>query len=205
MASDAHPRELGNIKKSLTTRFMSGLVVEIAPPSRATRVKILEEKLQSVGIQLSPELIRLVARRVAGSMRDLEGACNLLRAYHGLVGSRLDRLAVEEILRALADSRAYLSLEVILREVAAGFDIEEKEILGNGRRRELAKARHLFMHLARELAAASYSAIGAFVGGRSHTTVMFACRKMQGALARDESLAAIERAIRASLTRPKRS
>jgi len=204
MASDAHPKHLKSIRNGLTTRFMSGLVVEIAPPSYATRMKIHENKLIASGVRLAPELIKLVAKRVSGSVRDLEGACNLLRAYQNLTNVKLDAAAVKEALRALADSASYVAFEDILREVAARFDIEEKAIVSSGRSRDVAQARHVFMYLARELAGASYGAIGEFLGGRSHTTVMAGCRKIRKALVENEALAALERSLRASLARTRR-
>jgi len=201
MASDAHPSALRKTRKSLTTRFMSGLVVELTPPGPATRRKILDKKLKSKGIILSPELLKLIARKVSASVRDLEGACNLLKAYHALIGRKLDRAAVEEAIGAVAALNGFISLEGILREVAARFDVEEKAIISSTRKREVVEARHMFMYLARELAGASFGAIGDFAGARSHPTVMAACRKVKARLARDEMFAAAERAIRTLLVR----
>jgi len=201
MASDAHPSQLKKIKKSLTTRFMSGLVAELTPPGLSTRLKILEDKLKAQGIKLSPELLRLIARKVSASVRDLEGACNLLKAYHALIGRRLDRAAVEEAIGAVAEFNGFVSLEGILREVAARFDVAEKDIVSASRKRDVVEARHMFMYLARELSGASFGAIGDFAGSRSHPTVMSAYRKVKQRLSKDEMFAAAERAIRASLGR----
>jgi len=204
MASDAHPKQLKSIKASLTTRFMSGLVVELAAPELATRVKILENKLGAARVHLQADLLRFVAKRITGSVRDLEGACNLLRAFQNLTHRRLDRAAVEEALHAMADAVHYVGLGDVLREVAARMDVEEKEILGDRRNRPVADARHLVMYLGREMGFASYAAIGEFLGGRSHSTVMLACRKIRKALSKDETLAALERTIRATLARKPR-
>ena len=201
MASDAHPSQLKKIRKSLTTRFMSGLVAELTPPGLSTRLKILEEKLKAQGTRLSPDLLRLIARKVSASVRDLEGACNLLKAYRALIGRKLDRSAVEEAIGAVAEFNGFMGLEGILREVAARFDVAEKDIVSSSRRRDVVEARHMFMYLARELSGASFGAIGDFAGSRSHPTVMSACRKVKARLARDEMFAAAERAIRASLGR----
>jgi chromosomal replication initiator protein len=180
LASDAHPREIEAVQDRLVSRYMSGLVVRLLEPDLATRRRILEAKARQIGHPLPDDVVSLVAGRVEGSVRELEGALVRLTAFAGLlkqpVTMDLARQAMADFVTA-APRRT--SLPEIEEAAAAFFGVTRSDIHSHRKSHPVSLARQTTMVLARHMTDLSYADIARGLGGKNHTTVLAACRKWQ--------------------------
>ena len=190
---DRLPRDLVTIEERLRERFEAGLVADINPPDLVTRLAILRKRAALDGIVLGdPAVLELIARRITTNIRMLEGALIRVVAFHSLTGRAIDLELTDEVLDSLlpASSHAPPSLVDIQRVVARHFDVSVDQLLSASRAAAVAWPRHVAMHLARTLTDASLPTIGDAFGGRSHSTVVHACRRVADRLAVDDRAAA---------------
>jgi chromosomal replication initiator protein len=181
LASDAHPREIEAVQDRLVSRCVSGLVVRLTAPDLATRRRILDAKARQIGHPLPEEVLALVAARVEGSVRELEGALVRLTAYAGLlkqpVTADLARQALADFV-AMAPRRT--GLPEIEQAAADLFGVTRADIHSQRKSHPVSLARQAACVLAREMTDLSFSDIARGMGGKHHTTVLAACRKWQG-------------------------
>jgi chromosomal replication initiator protein len=190
LSSDAHPREIAELSEKLQTRFVGGLVAELDTPNFETRLEIVMAKAAKRNMQLPEQVAELVARRIDGSVRELEGAVATLCAATQLSGRPLDMPLARSSLRRLASLReGPLGLEDILKAVEKKFGVTANEIRSSSRVRRVLLPRQTAMYLSRQLTDLSLSEIGRFFGGRDHATVLYAERKIATALEKDAKLA----------------
>lgn len=179
MASDSHPKLIGKIKETLATRFLAGMVARLDKPNYATRLEIVARKAAERGIPLPVEVAEFVARNLKNSVREIEGAVNTLAAYSVLAKCRLDLPTASEVLKGLIESGSRpVRLPEIEAVVSAYGGIAEGQLRSASRSRSVSHARHLAMYLARELGGFSYGEIGNYFGGRNHSSVLPAVRKI---------------------------
>ena len=195
LSSDRPPRDMAALEDRLRERFEAGLVCDVRPPDRDTRLTILRKRMLQDRIALADEdALGLIADRVTDNIRALEGALIRLVAHASLTRRAVDRALAAEVLDDLhphsPPTTAVPSIPAIQATVARHFGIETTLLLGTSRAAAVAWPRHLAMHLARELAGESLPAIAAAFGGRSHTTVMHACRRARERIAADRKAAA---------------
>ncbi len=186
---DRLPRQLVAVEERLRERFEAGLVAELEPPDRSTRIAILRKRAQLDRIELPDEsILDLIADRVCDNVRQLEGALIRVIAYHSLTRRRLDHDLARTVLDAMyPDSRARsLSIDDVQATVAARYGITVEELTSASRAARIAWPRHIALHLARELTPASLQEIGRAFGGRNHATVLHACKRVAKALATDQ-------------------
>lgn len=186
LASDQHPRLVGKLTEELATRFLAGMVVKVEPPDVSTRLAILRTKAATRGIDLPEAVLAYIAEHLRGSVRELEGALNSLIAHAVLVGKRIDlnlaRAALRDTIRHTAQAVALKDIE---RAICQAFQIDPDALRSDSRARAVSHPRMLAMYLARKHTSASYSEIGRVLGGRNHSTVIAAEKKVAGWL-RDE-------------------
>ena len=183
---DRHPRLLSKVSEELKTRFLSGMVCRLEPPALETREKIAIGKAQRLDAEISPEALKYVARRFAGSVRELEGALHCLQVYHRMTGKRVGTTAAREVLGDLErDCLRVVRMGDIERAVCDLFGLEAADLKSSRRSRSVSEPRMLAMYLARRHTRAAYSEIGEFFGGRNHATVISADRKVADWLAQD--------------------
>ena len=179
LTCDRYPKEVEGLEERLKSRFSWGLSVAIEPPELETRVAILVHKAELAGVDLDQEVAFFVAGRVRSHVRDLESALHRLAAHAGFTGEKID---VEFAKRVLHDMLAVhdrsVTLENIQRTVAGYYKIRVSDLLSSRRNRSLARPRQIAMTLAKELTNHSYPEIGEAFGGRDHTTVLHACRRV---------------------------
>ena len=191
LASDQHPRLIARLSDELATRFLGGMVVKLEGPDPSTRRAILKAKAAARGIDLPEPVIAYVAEHLRGSVRELEGALHSLIAHAMLTGKRLD-LALAKT--ALRDTIRHTAQAVALRDVERAvcnlFQLDPETLRSEGRARAIAYPRMVAMYLARKHTGAAYSEIGRFFGGRNHSTVISAEKKVVGWL-RDEQRAGL--------------
>mgnify|MGYP001977276232 CR=1 FL=1 len=179
MSSDKYPREIEGLEERLKSRFVWGLTVEIEPPELETRVAILLKKAEAEKIQLETPVAFFIAERIRSNVRELEGALRRVVANARFTGSKI---TIEQVKRALRDLFAIqdrqISIDNIQKTVALYFNIKISDMVSKRRNRTVARPRQMAMALAKELTNHSLPEIGDAFGGRDHTTVLHACRKI---------------------------
>lgn len=183
LASDEHPRQIGRFSASLTSRFLSGMVVRIERPEMAMRQELVCRMAAERNLELTDAATRLLATRFTGSVREMCGALMKLAALRRLDGSRSDAVGaimVEQMLEGeiAAGPRTPIRLAEIVESVCTKLGIEPDELLGRGRHRRVVLARGLVVHLARELTTLSFPEIARGLGRENHSTVHTAARRI---------------------------
>ena len=175
------PSELLGLKERLISRFQSGLIVDIQSPDLETRIAILMKKAEEDHLDIPYETTEYIALCIKTNVRDLEGALIRLLAYSSLrkqeITLALAREVVQEILGRKVAKR--VAIDEIIRAISKEFNIRETNLVGKGRRKEIAHARQLAMYLSRELTDASLVSIGLHFAGRDHSTVIHGCNKIE--------------------------
>jgi chromosomal replication initiator protein len=196
VAADRPPSDLEGLEERVQSRLAGGLVVEIGALDDALRIKILECRIQVAkahlpGFEVPPEVIAHVARLITSNGRDLEGAVNRLLAHATLTGGVLDIPAAEEAIRDLVRHREprRVKIEDIQRLVANHYNVSRADILSSRRTATVVRPRQIAMYLAKSLTLRSLPEIGRRFGGRDHTTVLHAVRKIEGMVTTDQELA----------------
>ena len=177
---DRYPSEIKGLEDRLKSRFVHGLTVEIEAPDLETRVAILLIKAEAEGITLDSDVAFYMAERVRSNVRELEGALRRVLASARFGGYQI---TVEHVRRSLRDLIAIqdrrVSVDNIQRTVAEYYNIKHADMLSKRRNRTVARPRQMAMSLAKELTQHSLPELGDFFGGRDHTTVIHACRKIE--------------------------
>ncbi len=173
MTSDKPPQAITTLEERLRSRFAWGMIADIQPPSLETRIAILQMKAATLGSRVSDEVLTLIAQRAFKNIRDLEGALIRVLTQSRLLNRPLTVGLVEDALGYLAPSQSKLSLEGILEVAANYFGVPVAELTGRSRSARIAQQRQLVMYLMREETSASLPQIGAALGNRDHTTVMY--------------------------------
>jgi len=180
LTSDRYPKEIMGVEERLKSRFGWGLTVAVEPPELETRVAILMKKAEQAKINLPDEAAFFVAQRVRSNVRELEGALKRVIANAHFTGKPISLEFVKESLKdLLALQEKQVSIDNIQRTVAEYFKIKMADILSKRRSRSVARPRQIAMALAKELTNHSLPEIGDAFGGRDHTTVLHACRKIK--------------------------
>ena len=180
LTCDRYPKEVDGIEARLRSRFGWGLTVSIEPPDFETRVAILMNNAQERDVLLDEAVAYLVARRVRSHVRDLEGAPNTLFANARFTGRQITEGFAQEVLRELFHVHDRLiTTENIQKAVAEYYKLRVSDLLSRRRPRNIARPRQMAMALSKELTEHSLPEIGAAFGGRDHTTVLHACRKIE--------------------------
>jgi chromosomal replication initiator protein len=202
LSSDRPPKAMVTLEERLRSRFEWGLTADIQPPDLETRQAILRSKAERAGRAVPPEVLEIIARRVQSNIRELEGALTRIFALADLSGVPLTADLVEPSLADLLPKNRPLEPAVIIDAVATHFSVDRERLLGKDRSREIALPRQVAMYLIREETNTSLPHIGAVLGGRDHTTVMYGCEKIGGLLERDDNLRREVMAIRQQLYNP---
>jgi chromosomal replication initiator protein len=180
LTCDRYPKEINGLEERLKSRFGWGLTVAVEPPELETRVAILMKKAEKARIDLPPEAAFFIAQKVRSNVRELEGALKRVIASAHFTGRLIDVDLIKESLKdllALQDKQ--VSMENIKRIVAEYYKIKVADLLSKRRNRSVARPRQVAMALAKELTNHSLPEIGDGFGGRDHTTVLHACRKIK--------------------------
>lgn len=179
ITADRFPKEFTGVEERLVSRFGSGLTVSIEPPELETRVAILIKKANQEGVTLSDDVAFFVAKRVRSNVRELEGALRRVLASANFTGRPIDiTLAAESLKDLLAFQERLVTIPNIQKMVAEYFKIRVADLSAKNRSRQVTRPRQLAMALAKELTHHSLPEIGKEFGGRDHSTVIHACRKI---------------------------
>lgn len=188
ISSDRPPKALVTLEERLRSRFEWGLIVDIQPPDLETRIAILRAKAERAGRQIANEILEMIARQVQSNIRELEGALTRVIAFSDLSGMPVTHELVNTSLADLLPQRSSISPGQVVTAVASAFGLSADRLLGRDRSRAVALPRQIAMYLLREEANVSLPQIGEALGGRDHTTVMYACDKVADLIERDDRL-----------------
>ena len=179
LTCDRYPKEIDGVEERLKSRFGWGLTVAVEPPELETRVAILMKKAEQSGITISHEAAFFIAQRIRSNVRELEGALKRVIASANFTGRPFDIELIKESLKdLLALQEKQVSLDNIKRTAADYYKVKVADLLSKRRNRSVARPRQVAMALAKELTNHSLPEIGDAFGGRDHTTVLHACRKI---------------------------
>lgn len=204
ISSDRPPKAIPTLEERLRSRFEWGLTVDIQPPDLETRVAILRAKAEYQPIPVPMEVLDLIAHKVQSNIRELEGALNKVVAHATLMRTPLTLALAEEVLGSLLGQSVTVDIPQIVQAVCRYYRLPEEEVLGRSRRAEVALPRQIIMYLARRETDASLPQIGQALGGRDHTTVMYAHDKIADLIERDQQLRRDLMAIRELLYNDKK-
>ena len=190
ITSDLKPKELNGFEDRMLSRFEWGLLTDIQTPEFETRVAILLKKASNEGIDIPENAIEFMASRISSNIRELEGTLIRVTAYANLNKRPIDLELVQDVLKDSNPIGHDLSITAldIIHATAKYFQITPEEIIGSGRQQAIADARQIAMHICRELTDLSLPKIGQVFGGRDHTTVMYATKKINGLIRERRSL-----------------
>lgn len=180
LTCDRYPKEIEGVEERLKSRFGWGLTVAVEPPDLETRVAILMKKAEQSHIALAPDAAFFIAQRIRSNVRELEGALKRVIASANFTGRPFDIELIKDSLKdllALQDKQ--VSLDNIKRKAAEYYKIKVADLMSKRRNRSVARPRQVAMALAKELTQHSLPEIGDAFGGRDHTTVLHACRKIK--------------------------
>ena len=180
LSCDRYPKEVDGLEERLKSRFGWGLTVAVEPPELETCVAILMTKAQAVGVALPEEVAFFIAKRIRSNVRELEGALRRVIANSRFTGHPITMDFTREALKDLLSLQAKLvTIENIQKTVADYFKVRVADLLSKRRSRSVARPRQVAMALAKELTSHSLPEIGDAFGGRDHTTVLHACKRIK--------------------------
>ena len=181
LSSDRPPKELTTLEDRLRTRFISGLITDVQPPDLETRIAILMKKAAADGTQVDHAVLELIASQFESSIRELEGALIRVSAYSSLINEPITMEVAQVALRDILPDEGDVNItaDAIKDAAAEYFQVSLDQLVGAGKTRQVAHARQIAMYLCRELTELSLPKIGDEFGGKDHTTVMYADRKIR--------------------------
>ena len=190
LSSDFQPKDLTNLQQRLVSRFEWGLVTDIQPPSYETRVSILNKKCELSNLRISEEVIHFLSENIVDNVRQMEGALNRVYTYAKLVGKILTVDLTREFLKDLikTEKAKRITVDQIQNQVVKFYDITLVQLQGPKRLKNYALPRQVAMYLSRSLTDLSLPEIGMAFGGRDHTTVLHAYRKIEGQIKTENRL-----------------
>ncbi|MFC8914309.1 chromosomal replication initiator protein DnaA [Streptomyces sp. NPDC047821] len=192
LSSDRPPKQLMTLEDRLRNRFEWGLTTDVQPPELETRIAILRKKAVQEQLNAPPEVLEFIASRISRNIRELEGALIRVTAFASLNRQPVDLVLTEGVLKDLIpggeDAAPEITAGAIMAATADYFGLTVEDLCGSSRSRVLVTARQIAMYLCRELTDLSLPKIGAQFGGRDHTTVMHADRKIRALMAERRSI-----------------
>jgi chromosomal replication initiator protein len=190
ISSDRAPKRLVTLEDRLRSRFEWGLLTDVQPPELETRIAILRRKAIQEGLNAPPEVLEYIASRISTNIRELEGALIRVTAFASLNRQSVDLQLAEIVLKDLIPEAQgpQITIAIIMGQTASYFGLSIDDLCGQSRSRVLVTARHIAMYLCRELTDLSLPKIGQQFGGRDHTTVINADRKIRSLMAERRSI-----------------
>lgn len=193
VTSDRPPKSLSTLEDRLRSRFEWGLLVDIQPPDLETRIAILRRKAQQEGVRLPNEVIVFIAERITENIREMEGALKRLHMASSIHDCHIDLERAREVLGHLiiGSPQPKVTVEDIQKAVCDYFHVNLGDLLGSNRSKRISQPRHLAQYLSRKLTNLSFPDIAQKFGGKDHTSVIYAVRKIERELDKDANLAGV--------------
>ena len=189
LTSDKTPQEMSYLEERLRSRFEWGLIADIQPPETETRIAIVEQKAESEGVELPNEVALFLAQNTNSNVRELEGALNNLIAYSKLMKTPITVELTSQVLKNLVKKQeTVITIESIQNDIANFFDIKISDLKSNRKQKKISVPRQIAMFLSRKYTVASFPEIGEKFGGKDHSTVIHAVKKIENLLGKDIAL-----------------
>ena len=190
VTSDKFPKDIPNLESRLRSRFEWGLIADIQSPDMETRIAIIEKKAHENNITLSNEVTRYIATVADSNIRELEGVLTRIAAYSSLTGKEIEIGMVKEVIKNLLKNvkEKSISIDEITKTVAAKFNIKLSDLKSEKKYKNLILPRQIAMYLSRKMTNRSFPDIGAKVGGRDHSTVIYSMNKVKKLMEKDPAV-----------------
>jgi chromosomal replication initiator protein len=190
VSSDKFPKDIPNLEGRLRSRFEWGLIADIQPPEIETKIAIIEKKMQENKITLPNNVAHYIASQVESNIRELEGFLVRICAYSSLTGREIDLDLVKEVLRKLLkhNEKQEISIDEIIKVVAGKLNVKISDVKAHNKNKNMVFARQIAMYMARKLTGHSFPDIGQKIGGRDHSTVIYANNKILKGIETDSKL-----------------
>jgi len=190
VSSDKFPKDIPNLEGRLRSRFEWGLIADIQPPEIETKIAIIEKKMQENKISLPNNVAHYIASHVESNIRELEGYLVRICAYSSLTGREIDLDLVKEVLRKLLkhNEKHEVSIDEIVKIVAGKLNVKISDVKAHNKNKNMVFARQIAMYLSRKLTDHSFPDIGEKIGGRDHSTVIYANNKIVKCIETDSKL-----------------
>lgn len=190
LTSDKSPHEMSFLEERLRSRFEWGLIADIQPPEIETRIAILTQKAESENVELPSDVGMFIAQHTSSNVRELEGSLNNIVAYSKLLNTEITLEIAKKVLKNLVKRQMpkIITIETIQKEVASFFDIKVSDIKSSRKHKNISHPRQIAMFLSRKYTVASFPEIGERFGGKDHSTVIHAVRKIESLLGEDSTL-----------------
>lgn len=190
LSSDKPPKDMETLEERIRSRFEWGLMADIGSPDYETRMAILHKKQDQENVTLDNEILNYIATNIKSNIRELEGALNKLIAFRRLTGNEITmEVATHELQNMInPDKPQEITMQLIVEIVCDHFQISMEQILSKSRTNEVARTRMIAMYLAKQMTGASQDAIGSFLGGRDHSTVIHAIKKIEAEIQDNETM-----------------
>lgn len=198
--SDKNPKEITGISERIKSRLQWGLVVDIQPPDLETRIAILRRKMEALDLYVTEDVLTLIASRIKTNIRELEGSLVRLKAVSELMNVEIEvDLVKEQLMLPNSEDEKEITIEHVAKATAQYFRIPLADLKSKGRSQDITKARHIAMYLARKVVNAKQQEIGAFFGGRDHSSVIHAVNTIAEKVKTDPTLSKDINAIESNL------
>ena len=195
LTSDRPPQEMALLDDRLRTRFEWGLMADVQQPVLETRVAIVKNKAANLGLILSNEVANYIANKITSNVRQLEGTVHKIKAFHDL-GIEIDQATVDRAIQDMIRSNEFtITPDNIIKEVCRYFRVEEDQIRGPSRSRDILNARQIAMYLIRRMTSLSLDDTGKLFGGRDHSTTLNGVTKVENRMKNDNTYAETVKAI----------
>ena len=178
LSSDRSPKHLSRLEDRLRSRFEWGLIADIQPPDLETRIAILQKKAERENFHASLDVLTYIAEMHPNNIRELEGALNKVAAYGMLTRTPVDLAVAQTVLGVPVDQKR-ISLEEIVEAVAGYYHLRSADLKSPSRAKDVSHARQVAIYIIREMTGASFPKIGELLGGRKHTTILYAYEKVK--------------------------
>ena len=190
LTSDKSPKDMSYLEERLRSRFEWGLITDIQPPETETRIAIIKNKAESEGVVLPNEVGLYIAKNTTSNIRELEGTLTNIIAHAKLLNAEISLDLAKEVLKNIVKNQdnRFVTIESIQKEVASFFGMRVQDLKSDRKQRNIAVPRQITMYLARRYTGASYPEIGEKFGGKDHSTVIHAVKKIERLLGNDPSL-----------------
>jgi chromosomal replication initiator protein len=198
-SSDKHPNFIPEIEDRIKSRFNAGMIVEIEKPDFESRIQIFKKKSLLLNINLSTDVVEMLASSVEGNIRELEGIINLILCQSQLKNRDLTISEIKDLIKNTAKPKKNISVKDVIKTISGFYGIEEASIYEKGRKKEIIKPRQVIMYVLREDFDISFPSIGEKVGNRDHSTVIHSYEKVKNDIKTDATLAQEINQIRSML------
>ena len=187
-SSDKHPHFITGLEDRLKSRLSAGMIVDIPPPDKESRIAIISAKAAQQRVTFSPEIVDYLAHSINGNIRELEGAVNSLLCQAELKGKEISMIDVRNYIKNNIKPKRSVAVKDVVRIISDFYNIKEESIYEKTRHKEVIRPRQIIMYILREDFNISYPSIGQKLGGRDHTTVIHSCEKVKNDIKEDQTL-----------------